>query len=61
MSIQTVSANRAVHFTYYIIDESGDQVECSYVPIGDIHSATSRILPKLAQSLEGHQARKSWH
>lgn len=49
-----VSANKAVHFTYFIIDQSGDQVERSDIPIGYIHSVTSQILPKLAESLEGH-------
>ena len=54
MSEQRVSANKAVHFTYFIIDQSGDQVEHSDVPIGYIHSSTSSILPKLGESMDGH-------
>ena len=55
MPEQRVMVNKAVHFTYFIIDESGEQMERSDIPIGYIHGANSPILPKIGESLAGHK------
>jgi len=55
MSEQRIVANKAVHFTYFIIDEHGEQLERSDIPIGYVHGANSPILPKIGESLGGHK------
>jgi FKBP-type peptidyl-prolyl cis-trans isomerase SlyD len=55
MSDQRIVANKAVHFTYHIIDEHGTQLEHSDIPIGYVHGANSAILPKIGESLGGHK------
>jgi len=48
-------ANKAVHFTYYIVDDTGDQMERSDIPIGYVHGGNSPILPKIGEALGGHK------
>lgn len=55
MAEQRIMANKAVHFTYFIVDENGEQLERSDVPIGYVHGANSPILPRIAESLGGHK------
>ena len=55
MSEQRIVANKAVHFTYFINDEHGKQLERSDIPIGYIHGANSPILPRIGESLGGHK------
>ena len=55
MSEQRIVANKAVHFTYFIIDELGEQLEHSDIPIGYVHGANSPILAKIGESLGGHK------
>ena len=59
MSEQRVAANKAVHFKYYITDDSGDQVERSDIPVGYVHGGNSPILPKLGVALAGHAVNDS--
>ncbi len=53
MSNPVVSKNKAVFFTYSIMDESGEIVEQSDLPIGYVHGADSNIIEKLESSMEG--------
>jgi len=55
MSDQRIVANKAVHFTYFISDENGGQLESSDIPIGYIHGTNSPILPKIGAALGGHK------
>ena len=48
-------ANKAVHFTYFITDENGEQIERSDIPIGYVQGGNSPILPKIGESLGGHK------
>ena len=49
-----MAVNKAVHFTYFITDDSGAQVERSDIPVGYIQGANSSILPKIGEVLAGH-------
>ena len=53
MSALVVSQNKSVFFTYKITDDAGDIVEQSDLPIGYVHGASSEILKKLEDNLEG--------
>ena len=55
MSEQRIVANKAVHFTFSIADENGEQLEHSDSPIGYVHGAHSPILPKVSDALGGHK------
>ena len=55
MPEQRIVANKVVHFTYFIVDQQGKQLERSDVPIGYVHGANSPILPKIGESLGGHK------
>ena len=53
VSEQRVEVNKAVHFTYFISDDTGNRVEHSDIPVGYIHGANSPILPRLGEVLSG--------
>ncbi len=53
MSDQIVSKNKAVFFTYFITDETGEIVEQSDLPIGYVHGIDSDIIDKLEMSMDG--------
>lgn len=53
MSALRVARNKAVFFTYSIKDEHGATVEQSDMPIGYVHGASSNLLEKLEQALDG--------
>jgi FKBP-type peptidyl-prolyl cis-trans isomerase SlyD len=56
MSDTRIAKNKAVFFSYSIIDETGEKVEHSDVPIGYVHGVDSGILDKLEKELLGRQA-----
>ena len=54
MSEQTVSRFKVVAFTYKILDEQGNALEQSGLPMEYIHgSANSQMFPQIEQALEG--------
>ncbi|NOY67302.1 MAG: peptidylprolyl isomerase [Gammaproteobacteria bacterium] len=53
MSDQLAGKNKAVFFTYSIMDETGEIVEQSDFPIGYIHGIESDIIEKLEMAMEG--------
>ncbi len=48
-----IGPNKAVYIVYSIVDESGDVLEQSDLPIGYVHGAGSGLLPALERALEG--------
>ena len=56
MSEARVAKDKAVFFTYLVLDEQGRTLEQSDLPIGYIQGAGSALLDKLEQELEGRTA-----
>lgn len=56
MSDQVVAKNKAVFFTYSIMDEAGEIVEQSDLPIGYIHGIESDIIEKLEMGMDGKKS-----
>lgn len=50
---ESISNKNVVTFTYQILDEDGNIVEHSDVPMEYIHGASGAMYPKLEQALEG--------
>ena len=55
MSDSVVSKHKAVYITYSILDQQGQVVEQSDVPIGYIHGADSGLFEPVEVALEGAQ------
>lgn len=55
MSDTIVSKHKAVYITYSILDQQGQVVEQSDVPIGYVHGTNSGIFPQVEDALEGAQ------
>jgi len=53
MSEQFVGTNKVVTFTYTIIDESGNVLEQSDLPISYVHGGKHDLFEKVEQELEG--------
>ncbi len=53
MSNAIVSKNKAVYITYSILDQQGQVVEQSDVPIGYVHGADSGLFEQVEAALEG--------
>lgn len=53
MSQQAVSKNSVVTFTYQILDEQGEIMEHSDVPMEYIHGVSGTMYPKVEQAMEG--------
>ena len=53
MSAPTVGKHKAVYITYAILDQEGQVVEQSAVPIGYVHGAESGIFEQVESALEG--------
>jgi FKBP-type peptidyl-prolyl cis-trans isomerase SlyD len=53
MSDQFVGDNKVVSFTYSIVDESGEIVEQSDLPIRYVHGGKHDLFEKVVQELEG--------
>lgn len=53
MSAPTVSKHKAVYITYSILDEQGQVVEQSDVPIGYVHGGDSGLFEQVEAALEG--------
>jgi len=56
MSEQIAGKNKAVFFTYSVMDESGELLEQSDLPIGYVHGIDGDIIEKLEQGMHGHKA-----
>jgi FKBP-type peptidyl-prolyl cis-trans isomerase SlyD len=53
MSDQFVGQNKVVSFTYSIVDESGEIIEQSDLPITYVHGGKHDLFEKVEQALEG--------
>ncbi len=53
MTGQFVDQNKVVSFTYSIVDESGDVIEQSDLPISYVHGGRHDLFEKVEQELEG--------
>ena len=53
MSLPTVSKHKAVYITYSILDQKGQVVEQSDVPIGYVHGGDSGLFEQVEAALEG--------
>ena len=53
MSDQIVAKNKVVSITYRILDEQGELVEQSDIPVDYIHGSDNDMFPKVEQALEG--------
>jgi FKBP-type peptidyl-prolyl cis-trans isomerase SlyD len=53
MTGQFVGQNKVVSFTYSIVDESGDVIEQSDLPISYVHGGRHDLFEKVEQELEG--------
>ncbi len=53
MSAPTVSKHKAVYITYSILDQQGQVVEQSDVPIGYVHGGDSGLFEQVEAALEG--------
>lgn len=53
MSLPTVSKHKAVYITYSILDQQGQVVEQSDVPIGYVHGGDSGLFEQVETALEG--------
>ena len=53
MSDQIVAKNKVVSITYRILDEQGELVEQSDIPVDYIHGGDNDMFPKVEQALEG--------
>ena len=55
MSESIVTQNKAVYITYSILDQQGQVVEQSDLPIGYVHGADSGLFKQVEAALEGAQ------
>jgi len=55
MSEPVVALHKAVYFTYSIMDENGEIVEQSDLPIGYVHGADGDIIKKLEKNMLGRK------
>ena len=53
MSGEFISANKVVSFTYSIVDDSGETLEQSDLPISYVHGGKHDLFEKIEQELEG--------
>ena len=53
MSDQFIGASKVVSFTYSIVDESGETLEQSDLPISYVHGGKHDLFEKIEQELEG--------
>lgn len=56
MSDSIVAKNKAIYITYSILDQQGQVVEQSDVPIGYVHGADSGLFEQVEAALEGAKA-----
>ena len=50
---QKIQKDKLVSVTYRILNEDGEVVEHSYIPIDYIHGVDDRMFPKIIETLEG--------
>lgn len=55
MSEQVVTKNKAVTFTYIILDESGSVQEQSDIPMSYLHGGDDRIFPAVMEAMDGQK------
>ena len=55
MSDQQVTKNQVVSITYRILDDKGEVVEQSDIPVDYIHGVKNEMFKKVEQALEGKQ------
>ena len=53
MNEQFVGRNKVVAFTYSIVDESGDVIEQSDIPISYVHGGKHDLFEKVEAAMEG--------
>lgn len=53
MSAQSVNQNKVVSFVYSIVDESGELLEQSDIPISYVHGGKHDLFEKVEQGLDG--------
>ena len=53
MSGQSVNQNKVVSFVYSIVDESGELLEQSDIPISYVHGGKHDLFEKVEQGLDG--------
>lgn len=53
MSISHVAKNKAVSFIYSILDEKGEVLEQSDLPMSYVHGSDSGLIEKVEQALDG--------
>ena len=53
MSGEFIGANKVVSFTYSIVDDSGETLEQSDLPISYVHGGKHDLFEKIEQELEG--------
>ena len=53
MSTAHVTKNKAVFFTYAILDEKGEVLEQSDLPMSYVHGSDSGLIEKVEQALDG--------
>jgi FKBP-type peptidyl-prolyl cis-trans isomerase SlyD len=53
MSTSHVTKNKAVFFTYAILDENGEVLEQSDLPMSYVHGSDSGLIEKVEQALDG--------
>ena len=56
MSDSIVAKNKAIYITYSILDQQGQVVEQSDIPIGYVHGADSGLFEQVEAALEGAKA-----
>ena len=56
MTDQTVKSNKVVTFTYQILDDQGEVVEHSDIPMDYVHGVSNTMFPKVEHALEGKSA-----
>lgn len=52
---QIVTNHKVVTFTYTIMDDEGNVQEQSDIPMAYVHGVDDRVIPKIAESIEGHK------
>ena len=53
MNVSQVTKNKAVYFTYAIMDETGEILEQSDLPMSYVHGSDSGLIEKVEQALDG--------
>ena len=53
MGVSQVTKNKAVFFTYMILDKNGEVLEQSDLPMSYVHGSDSGLIEKVEQALDG--------